>query len=82
MPLEQAVAYALGREEEAAAADDGLTPREREVAALLRRGLTNRQIAEQLVIGERTVETHVERILRKLGLSSRVQVGRPSADRP
>ena len=52
-----------------------LTARELQVAALLRNGLTNRQIAEKLVITERTVAWHVERILEKLGFASRHQVG-------
>ena len=52
----------------------GLTPRERDVAALVARGLTNRQIAEALVISERTAMKHVEHILDKLGFRSRVQV--------
>ena len=51
-----------------------LTRREREVAALIARGLTNRQIAEELFIAERTADTHVEHILAKLGLGSRTQV--------
>ncbi|HEY0581920.1 MAG TPA: LuxR C-terminal-related transcriptional regulator, partial [Chloroflexota bacterium] len=51
-----------------------LTPREREVAALLLRGHSNRQIAEVLVVTERTAETHVCRILSKLGLDSRAQL--------
>jgi predicted ATPase/DNA-binding CsgD family transcriptional regulator len=51
-----------------------LSPREREVAALITRGLTNRQIADALVIGERTVHTHVTNILGKLELSSRTQI--------
>ena len=51
-----------------------LTPREREVALLLAGGLTNRQIAGELTISERTVTTHVDRILRKLGATSRSQV--------
>lgn len=51
-----------------------LTRREREVASLVAQGLTNRQIASELVIGERTVETHVRNLLKKLGLSSRDQV--------
>ena len=48
-----------------------LTQREREVAGLLARGLTNRQIAERLVITERTAESHVQHILDKLEFSSR-----------
>ncbi len=52
----------------------GLTPREREVAALIARGKSNRAIAEALVIGERTVETHVGNILSKLGCISRAQI--------
>jgi ATP/maltotriose-dependent transcriptional regulator MalT len=52
-----------------------LTPRERQVAVLIAQGWTNRQIAEELVIAQRTVDTHVERILAKLGFSARAQVG-------
>jgi DNA-binding NarL/FixJ family response regulator len=51
-----------------------LSPREREVAALITRGLTNRQIADALIIGERTVHTHVTNILGKLELTSRTQI--------
>ncbi len=51
-----------------------LTRREREVAALIARGLTNRQIADELVISEMTADTHVSHILRKLGFRSRAQV--------
>jgi predicted ATPase/DNA-binding CsgD family transcriptional regulator len=49
-----------------------LTRREREVAALVAHGLTNQEIADRLVISRRTAEGHVDRILRKLGLTSRV----------
>jgi DNA-binding NarL/FixJ family response regulator len=52
-----------------------LTTREHEVALLITRGLTNRQIADALIISERTVDTHVQNILGKLGLASRAQVG-------
>ena len=51
-----------------------LTRREKEIATLLARGLTNRQIASELSISVYTVATHVRRILKKLGLSSRAQV--------
>ncbi len=48
-----------------------LTPREREVLALVAEGLTNRQLAERLVVSEHTVHRHVTNILRKLDLPSR-----------
>ena len=51
-----------------------LTRREREVVALLARGLTNRQIAEALVLTEGTAENYVQRVLGKLGFNNRVQV--------
>ena len=51
-----------------------LTGREREVARLIAQGASNRQIAEALVIGERTAEAHVSNMLSKLGLATRVQL--------
>ncbi len=54
---------------------DRLTAREREVAALTAQGLSNRQIAEHLVITERTVAAHIEHILDKLSFTSRTQIG-------
>lgn len=55
------------------APDDPLSPREREVLALIARGLTNRQIAGELVISEHTARNHVTSILDKLGLSRRAE---------
>jgi DNA-binding NarL/FixJ family response regulator len=54
--------------------NDTLSDREREVAILVSRGLTNRQIADELIITRKTVETHVSHLLAKLGLVSRVQI--------
>jgi DNA-binding CsgD family transcriptional regulator/tetratricopeptide (TPR) repeat protein len=51
-----------------------LTPREREVAILVGRGHTNRQIAEQMVVSERTVEVYARNIRERLGLSTRAQM--------
>jgi DNA-binding NarL/FixJ family response regulator len=52
---------------------DALTEREREVLALVAKGLSNQQIADSLVISERTARTHVSNILSKLGVASRTQ---------
>ena len=58
-----------------------LTRREREIAGLIARGLTNRQIAAALHISERTAENHVQHILAKLGLHTRTQIAAWITDR-
>ncbi|WAX58770.1 response regulator transcription factor [Jatrophihabitans cynanchi] len=60
---------------------DQLTPREREVLRLLARGYAYKEIAAELFISIKTVETHASNVLRKLQLSSRHQLTRWAADR-
>jgi DNA-binding CsgD family transcriptional regulator len=80
MPTARAVALAL-REPPPAAADRPpstaparLTPRERDVAALIAGGLSNREIAARMVISVRTAESHVQHIMAKLGFTTRSQI--------
>ncbi|MFC7616240.1 LuxR C-terminal-related transcriptional regulator [Actinokineospora soli] len=51
-----------------------LSPREREVARMLVAGLTNKEVAERLFLSPRTIEQHVARLFRKLGINSRTQL--------
>jgi DNA-binding CsgD family transcriptional regulator len=54
--------------------DEGLTPAERRVAALVAEGRTNREVAAALFLGERTVETHLTHVYDKLGVRSRTEL--------
>ncbi|MFD1364132.1 ATP-binding protein [Actinoplanes sichuanensis] len=76
--LEAAIGYALRQPTAVAPApagdDPGLTRREREIADLIAEGLSNRAIAQRLVLSTRTVDGHVQNLLAKLGFSSRSQV--------
>jgi DNA-binding CsgD family transcriptional regulator len=78
LSLEQAAALAAAPDGEGAGVRSSpgapLTPREREVAALVAEGLSNADIAERLTIAPGTARIHVERILGKRGLTSRVQI--------
>ncbi len=60
---------------------DQLTPREREVLRLIARGYTYKEIARELFISTKTVETHVSSVLRKLQLSTRHQLARWATER-
>ena len=64
---------APAKAEPAASEKDKLSPREREILAFLARGASNKEIARALDLAESTVKIHVQHILRKLNLSSRVQ---------
>jgi predicted ATPase/DNA-binding CsgD family transcriptional regulator len=77
---DQVIKYAL-REKPTAAArgqkaikSGALTKRQQEIAELVAQGMSNKEIAEALVIGRRTVESHVENILATLGVNSRAQI--------
>jgi non-specific serine/threonine protein kinase len=85
LPADVAIGYALSQQttpkvqpvQEVPAsgtATGALTPRERQVAALVAQGMTNNEIANKLVISQRTAESHVEHILAKLGLTNRTQI--------
>jgi DNA-binding CsgD family transcriptional regulator len=56
--------------------EEGLTPAERRVAALVAEGRTNREVAAALFLGERTVETHLTHVYAKLGIRSRTELAR------
>ncbi len=87
LPAQDAIAYALRQpprtgskqlpeqpSTRAVPGDAALTSRELQVARLVAGGRSNKEIADQLVISQRTAEGHVERILTKLGFTSRAQV--------
>lgn len=84
MTLEQSIKYALAEIDETVAAPartqkkkerlGGLTAREREIATCIAHGMSNREIAQDLVVSDRTVETHVTNILNKLGFTRRAQI--------
>jgi non-specific serine/threonine protein kinase len=73
-----AEAIAVARNETAAPAARAvparLTKREQEIAGLVAQGLSNREIAERLVLAKRTVDSHIEHIFTKLGFTSRAQI--------
>jgi len=82
--FDAAVAYALHEQRSTASVSDDstrLTARELQIASLIADGMTNRAIAERLVISHRTVQGHVEHILTKLGFISRTQVASWVAER-
>jgi DNA-binding NarL/FixJ family response regulator len=83
LSLEQAIEYALQLDlllpapsPESTRSSHVLTPREHEVAALIAHGLSNGEIADELVVSKRTVEKHIANILSKLGFTNRSQIVR------
>jgi DNA-binding CsgD family transcriptional regulator len=83
MPLEEAIPYALAEPSPPPSpapaapqpAASPLSRRELEVAGLVAQGLTNREVAQVLIISERTADAHVGKILEKLGVRGRAQIG-------
>lgn len=85
--IDEGTAYALDEipapsPSSRSAPDAVLTTREREIAELVADGMTNRQIATRLMISVRTVETHAQNILMKLGFRSRAQIASWLAQQP
>lgn len=89
MSMDRAVEYAISEDKppESTAPERSpayerpdLTGREREVAALVAQGFTNRRISEELFVSRRTVDHHVSNILKKLGLHSREQIASHHGD--
>jgi DNA-binding CsgD family transcriptional regulator/tetratricopeptide (TPR) repeat protein len=74
VPFTKRIEQLRARLPAAAAAGSPLSPREQEVARLVARGLTNKQIGQALYVSERTAENHVQHILTKLGFSNRSQI--------
>ena len=81
MPLKEVIDLALSESEPLTGTQrreretlGGLSPRELEVVVLIAQGKSNREIAETMTVGAKTIETYVTRILNKLGFNSRVQI--------
>jgi DNA-binding CsgD family transcriptional regulator len=80
VPFTSTIGQLRARLPAATAARSPLSPRELEVARLVARGLTNKQIGQALYVSERTAENHVQHILVKLGFSNRSQIAAWSSE--
>jgi DNA-binding CsgD family transcriptional regulator len=74
LTLDDAIAVAFGAPRRRTAPSDGLSVRERDVAALVAEGWSNKEIATRLHLSVRTVESHVRHVLTKVGLANRTQL--------
>ena len=74
LSMDDAIALAFGASRPRATSPDGLSVREREVAALVAQGLSNKEIATHLHLSVRTVESHIRHVLMKVGLVNRTQL--------
>jgi DNA-binding CsgD family transcriptional regulator len=82
--LDDAVAYARrarGERKRPSHGWDGLTPTERATADLALQGLSNAEIAEQLIVGRETVKTHLSNVYAKVGVANRTQLAADAARR-
>ena len=82
LSIEQAIAYAQrgrGERKRPSSGWAALTPTEREVVRFVSRGLSNSEIASELFISVRTVQTHLTHVYAKLGAKSRIQIARQAA---
>ena len=82
VPFTERIEQLRARLPAVAAADSPLSPREVEVARLVARGLTNKQIGQTLYVSERTAENHVQHILTKLVFSNRSQIAAWASGEP
>ena len=75
LPFDEAIAWALKTEEQNHLAESfTLSPREWQIAGMVADGLSNRSIAEKLILSKRTVDAHIRRILNKLEVKTRAQI--------
>jgi predicted ATPase/class 3 adenylate cyclase/DNA-binding CsgD family transcriptional regulator len=84
LSMDEAVAYALrarGERRRPSTGWDSLTPTELQVVDLVRSGRTNREVAEQLLMGAETVKTHLSHVFIKLGVSNRTQLTAVATER-
>ena len=79
LPLDTNGSSGRRRDDDRVMTDLGLTPREHEVLALLTRGRSNGQIANELFITTKTASVHVSNILRKLGVTNRIEAAAVAA---
>ena len=82
IPFGERIRQLRARQPAADTARSPLSPRELEVARLVARGLTNKQIGQALFVSERTAENHVQHILTKLGLRNRSQIAAWASEDP
>jgi DNA-binding NarL/FixJ family response regulator len=82
VPFTERIGRLRARLPAAAPAGSPVSPRELEVARLVAKGLTNKQIGETLFVSERTAENHVQHMLVKLGFSNRSQIAAWLATHP